>query len=177
MGEWVWSAFPLLRRGRGFRHRIVGPLEGRVLEIGFGHGNNFDHYNGGVESVWAIEPNPVGFQEASHRARRAVPPIHMIRAVAESLPFSTATFDAEARRVLKPSGTLRLLEHVRAPEAPLAWLQDRLTPPWTQLTGGCHLNRDTATALQQAGFQIVRQRRQLRGMVLEVEAHPCAQTS
>jgi len=45
------------------------------------------------------------------------------------------------------------LEHVRSPDSqPLARWQDRLERPWGWVAGGCHPNRDTARALETAGF-------------------------
>ena len=61
---------------------------------------------------------------------------------------------AEVRRVLKPGGVLRMLEHVRSRRPVTAWLQDRTQPAWTWLTGGCHPNRDTEAAVAAAGFVV-----------------------
>jgi SAM-dependent methyltransferase len=60
---------------------------------------------------------------------------------------------AEARRVLRPGGRLIVLEHVRG-SGGLAHWQDRLTPLWSRLIPGCHLGRDTAAAIERAGFTI-----------------------
>lgn len=60
---------------------------------------------------------------------------------------------AEARRVLRPSGRLIILEHVRGRGSLARW-QDRLTPLWPRLIPGCHLGRDTAAAVERAGFRI-----------------------
>jgi ubiquinone/menaquinone biosynthesis C-methylase UbiE len=47
----------------------------------------------------------------------------------------------EMYRVLKPAGRLLFVEHGRAPQPNVRWWQDRLTPVWKRLGGGCHLNR------------------------------------
>jgi small GTP-binding protein len=60
---------------------------------------------------------------------------------------------AEARRVLRPGGALRLLEHVRTRGVRGA-LQDLVQPAWTRLSGGCHPNRETEAAVERAGFRI-----------------------
>ena len=62
---------------------------------------------------------------------------------------------AEARRVLRPGGRLIVLEHVRGSGSLARW-QDRLTPLWSRLVPGCHLGRDTAAAIERAGFAIQR---------------------
>jgi len=48
------------------------------------------------------------------------------------------------------------VEHGRAPDPNVAWWQDRLTPYWRRLGGGCHLNRAMATLIEGAGFQFER---------------------
>ena len=93
----------------------------------------------------------------------------MRREPAEVLPFADATFDfvistlvlctvrdvpqalAEARRVLRPGGELRFMEHVRA-EGLLGRVQDAVQPVWGWCAAGCHANRRTEAALRDAGF-------------------------
>ena len=59
---------------------------------------------------------------------------------------------AEVRRVLKPSGRLLFVEHGRAPDGSVAKWQDRLTPIWKRLAGGCHLDRKIDQLVEDAGF-------------------------
>jgi SAM-dependent methyltransferase len=61
----------------------------------------------------------------------------------------------EARRVLRPGGTLRFYQHVRADDPRLARWQDRLERPWGWLAGGCHPNRDVVAAIAAAGFRVL----------------------
>ena len=61
---------------------------------------------------------------------------------------------AEVKRVLRPGGQLRMLEHVRSRIPWQARLQDTIQPLWTCMAGGCHPNRDTETAVERAGFRI-----------------------
>ena len=61
---------------------------------------------------------------------------------------------AEIRRVLKPAGRLLFAEHGRATEAAVARWQDRLTPLWKRVAGGCHLNRKPDDLIRSAGFRI-----------------------
>jgi ubiquinone/menaquinone biosynthesis C-methylase UbiE len=61
---------------------------------------------------------------------------------------------AEIRRVLKPEGVLLFAEHGRAPEIGVARWQDRLTPIWKRVAGGCHLNRKPDDLMESAGFRI-----------------------
>ena len=45
-------------------------------------------------------------------------------------------------------------EHGRAPDAAVARWQERLTPFWKPLAGGCHLNRDIPALIRAGGFRI-----------------------
>jgi hypothetical protein len=59
-------------------------------------------------------------------------------------------------RVLQPGGRLLFVEHGRAPDRNVVWWQDRITPFWKRIGGGCHLNRPIATLIEGAGFQFER---------------------
>ena len=56
--------------------------------------------------------------------------------------------------MLRLGGKLVFVEHGRAPEPRVQWWQDRLTPAWRRITGGCHLNRDVADLLHRNGFDV-----------------------
>jgi ubiquinone/menaquinone biosynthesis C-methylase UbiE len=152
------------------RARLVGDLEGDVLEVGAGTGFTLPHYRKAGRIV-AVEPDPSMARPLRERAGTAPIPVEVIDAAAEELPFADASFDhvvcalvlcsvrdpdralAEIRRVLKPSGSLVFLEHVRGGGRLARW-QDRLTPLQSRLFDGCHLNRDTANAIERAGFRL-----------------------
>jgi hypothetical protein len=55
-----------------------------------------------------------------------------------------------------------MLEHVRARGRLTARVQDLVQPLWTRLTGGCHPNRDTETAVEASGFVIEAETRRAR---------------
>jgi len=59
----------------------------------------------------------------------------------------------EMRRVLRPEGRLIFVEHGRSPDQTVARWQDRLTPLWRRVTGGCHLNRPIDHLLRAGGFE------------------------
>ena len=159
---------------RELRHRLLSGLRGRVLEVGSGDGRSFEHYPAGVESVLAVEPDPLARAAAAERARAAVVPIEIVAGTAESLPGPDGAFDAvvvmgvlctvpgpaealrEIRRVLRPAGELRFWEHVRSTHRLFRALQragDRLF--WTRALGGCETSRDTEHAIEAAGFGMV----------------------
>lgn len=60
----------------------------------------------------------------------------------------------QMKRVLKPNGRLIFIEHGRAPDSRVATWQDRLTPVWKRVGGGCHLNRKIDALLMESGFAI-----------------------
>jgi ubiquinone/menaquinone biosynthesis C-methylase UbiE len=62
----------------------------------------------------------------------------------------------EMRRVLKPSGELLFIEHGLSPDPAVRRWQDRLTPVWKRIGGGCHLNRPIRKLLEETGFRIER---------------------
>jgi ubiquinone/menaquinone biosynthesis C-methylase UbiE len=128
--------------------------------------------------VVAVEPEPTLRRRAARAARKAGVPVRVRTGNAEHLPFDDGTFDtavtslvlcsvpdpsralAEIRRVLRPGGELRFLEHVKAGNGVLLRLQQALDATvWPPLAGGCHLTRDTENAIKAAGFEIARIRR------------------
>jgi len=167
------------RAGAGaHRDESLAGLAGRVIEVGAGTGLNFGRYPHSVTQVIAIEPEPRLRARASRAARRAPVPVRVIAGLAERLPAATASFDAavvslvlcsvadqdralgELMRVIRPGGELRFYEHVRAREPRLARWQERLDRwLWPRIAGGCHLARESAAAIADAGFEIERCRR------------------
>jgi ubiquinone/menaquinone biosynthesis C-methylase UbiE len=161
------------RLGPALRPRLQGDLRGHVLEIGAGTGASFAYYPPEAHVV-ATEPDPHMMRRAERRlARLGRASIELRAASADALPFDDASFDhalsslvlctvpdqsralAELRRVLKPNGTFRFLEHVRNDESTF-WggVQDLITPVWRWLGAGCHPNRRTGRAIEEAGFRI-----------------------
>lgn len=154
-------------------HRVylAGTARGRVLDVGAGTGINFGYYPPEAEVV-GVEPDPYMFRRAQARADRLGRQIKLLADGAEQLPFPDGSFDAavatlvfctiadperalgELRRVLRPGGQLRFLEHVRAKTPGWRRFQDAITPVWSRFGGGCHPNRDTVGAIERAGFQI-----------------------
>ncbi len=57
------------------------------------------------------------------------------------------------KRVLKSSGHLLFVEHGRSRDSRVAAWQDRLTPIWKIIGGGCHLNRRVDALIGSTGFQ------------------------
>ena len=60
---------------------------------------------------------------------------------------------AEARRLLKPGGSLFFMEHGLAPEPNVQKWQHRITPLWNKIAGGCNLNRNIEELILSGGFE------------------------
>lgn len=162
------------RRLVPIRERLLAAARGRVLEIGIGSGLNLPFYPRDVEAVIGLDPSPSLLARARREATWARSPVELRRSAAEALPLDDQSVDtvvatwtlcstpdvaaalAEIRRVLKPGGRLLFAEHGRAPEPRVAAWQDRLTPLWRRLAGGCHLNRPIDALIGAAGLRIDR---------------------
>jgi SAM-dependent methyltransferase len=157
-----------------FRQRVIGAAKGRVLEIGAGTGANLPFYRAEVTALLAVEPAPKLVAMAKRASRRASMPVSFIEASAEAIPLDAQSVDtvvttwtlcsipqaatalAEMRRVLRPGGGLLFVEHGLAPDVGVRRWQDRLTPVWRCVCGGCHLNRPIDLLIEGAGFRIDR---------------------
>jgi len=171
--------YPRMARGmdRGgmaeHRSALLAGLTGEVIEIGAGSGANFAHYPTGVTRVLAVEPEPHLREIAQNAAERAPAPVEVVDGLAERLPAGDDSADAvvcalvlcsiadpdpvfrEIRRVLRPGGEFRFLEHVRADTPGMARVQRFIDATfWPRIAGGCHTGRDTTAAMEHAGFTI-----------------------
>jgi len=166
------------RGGAEHRTALLEGLQGRVVEIGAGHGLNFAYYPQGVTHVLAVEPEPRLFALAQRASESSPVPVQVTRALAEALPVEDASFDAavvslvlctvadqaaalrEIRRVLRPGGELRFYEHVVSERPAAARIQRALDATiYPPLAGGCRCARDTRAAIRSAGFAIEREER------------------
>jgi len=156
---------------RELRHGLVANAGGRVLEIGAGTGLNLPHYNGSLESLVLTEPQAPMLRRLQRKAHEQAPHAQVLRAPAEDLPFEDDSFDTvvttlvlcgvddqpralrEARRVLRPGGSLLFLEHVREDDPGFARFQDRMN--WlNRLVVGCDCNRPTLGTIEATGFTV-----------------------
>ncbi|KAB2346953.1 class I SAM-dependent methyltransferase [Actinomadura rudentiformis] len=152
------------------RADLLGPVTGRVLEVGAGTGENLAHYRSAAEVV-AVEPSPTMRGRLHDKLDDSSSPIEVVDAVGERLPFPDGSFDAvvctlvlcmvpdldgtltEIRRVLKPGGRLVFFEHVRG-EGLRGSIQDLLTPLMRRLLFGCRPNRRTLERMRSLGFEL-----------------------
>jgi len=151
---------------------------GKILEIGAGTGLNFVHYPPDAHGV-ATEFSREMLRIASTKAKPAS--VQLLQNRAEDLPFKNHSFDAafatlvfcsvehpalafaELRRVVRPGGTIVLLEHVR-PRGILGPLFDLLNVFTVRLFAD-HVNRRTAAMVAEAGLEVIDVKSRLLGII------------
>ena len=149
---------------RDERRKLLASAEGVTLELGAGTGLNLEHYPEAVTRLVLAEPDEHMRRRLARRADEFAPAAASVDAGVDALPFAEATFDTavvtfvlcsvpdqeaalrELARVLKPTGRLLFLEHVRSDDPRLAKWQDRVRPLYNLV--GCNPNRDTLAALE-----------------------------
>ena len=154
------------------RAEVCEGLRGDVVEVGFGSGLNLPYLPSEVQGVWAVEPSGTATKLAAKRIAAASVPVQVVGVDGAHLDLPDDRFDSalstmtlctipdvtgaleELRRVLKPGGAFHFADHGHAPDPKVAHTQDRFTPMWMRVAGGCHLNRDIVTLVTDAGFAI-----------------------
>ena len=159
-----------------YRQRLLSAAEGRILEIGVGSGHNFRYYSERANHVIGLDPSPklLSMARETIRSQAFLFPVELLQASAEAIPLRSGSLDtvvttwtlctipnvtsalAEMCRVLKPDGRFLFVEHGLSPDPAVRRWQDRLTPIWKRISGGCHLNRAISQLVQDAGFRIDR---------------------
>ena len=155
---------------RRHKRRVFADLPRTVVELGSGVGANLRYLPTGSTLI-ALEPNPhmhrrlraaaerrgVHLDLRERGAERTGLPGHSVETVISSLVLCTVTDPAEVlaevRRVLRPGGTFRFVEHVAArPGTPTRRLQRAMRRPWGWTFEGCSCERDLTASLRAAGF-------------------------
>jgi ubiquinone/menaquinone biosynthesis C-methylase UbiE len=163
---------------REWRAEVTEGLTGRVVEIGFGSGLNVDLYPRDVELILAVEPSTVSRRLSARRIARSPVPVTHVGLDGTALPLEDKSCDSalctftlctipdvrqalgEVRRVLKPGARFHFLEHGLSPDPRVAAWQRRIEPVQMRLAGGCHLTREPAELVTEAGFTLDRVTRQ-----------------
>ncbi len=155
------------------KRRVFAGLPREVVEIGPGVGANL-RYLPAVGTLVAIEPNRYMHSRLHAAARRhgvqldlrgstaeqTGLPDHSVDTVISSLvlcsvqdPVAVLT---EIRRILRPGGTFRFVEHVVARSGtPTRAAQRILRRPWAWTFEGCSCERDLEHSVRAAGFESV----------------------
>lgn len=154
------------------------PGTARILEIGAGTGLNFIYYPDNALGV-ATEPSREMLRLAAEKRRPSG--VMLLQSSAEALPLKNGSFDAafatlvfcsvkspaevfaELRRVVRPGGTVLLLEHVR-PNGLLGPVFDLLNLLTVPLFDD-HFNRRTADQARAAGLEVLRVEKSMLGII------------
>ncbi len=158
------------------RAQLLSGARGRVLEVGAGTGANLPWYPSGVAELDLCEPDPRRRRHLERRvASRPWPFGVAVHAAGSEGPFPSDSYDmvvstlvlcsvpdpeaaaAALRAVLADGGRVVYLEHVHAGGVP-GRLQSLISPAWSRVGGGCHLDRPATAALRACGLAPVEQR-------------------
>lgn len=152
------------------RQRLLNPVHGNVLEIGFGTGLNLAYYPTKIEKLTTVDISS-GMNRRAQR-RIADSPIKLENCVlnGESLPMERDQFDCivstwtlcsiaqvdqalkEIRRVLKPEGKFFFIEHGLSPDPQIQRWQHRLNPIQKVIGCGCRLDRNMKDIIVSQGW-------------------------
>jgi demethylmenaquinone methyltransferase/2-methoxy-6-polyprenyl-1,4-benzoquinol methylase len=152
-----------------WRGETLSGLKGRVLEVGVGTGRNLEYYSSNA-LVTGID-NSEGMLDKARKKAKGIQNITLYPMDAEHMDFPDNTFDyvvttfvlcsipdpvkalKEMRRVLKPSGELVAIEHMRSKSPLIARIEDLINPIMFFLIGD-ELTRNTVENIKKAGFTI-----------------------
>ena len=177
--------------GQAMRVALAHELRGDVLEIGTGTGPTLKLLAGNpnVTSFTGIDLSEGMLDHARQVTPRPDVPISLRTMNAEQLDFPDASFDTvttsltlctvpdpalalrEMARVCREDGRIVLLEHVRAPNRVIAWLQGKLTPLQVRMLG-CHFDRPTDQLVRDLGFTVERDDSRFFGIFHLIVAQP-----
>jgi len=176
------------KRYRPLRPLMFQGLSGRILDAGVGTGRNFPFYPPGA-TVVGIDISPAMLTEAERRLKEATAPVELLGMDVTRLDFPDASFDAavatflfcvledelqipglrELGRVVKPGGSLRLLEYVR-PSGLWRRFLARLWEPWIAWAYGASFDRNTEAYIRPAGLELVEARFVVDDLIKLIEA-------
>lgn len=168
------SMGPYLERSlRSRKQRVFAGLPATVVELGSGVGANLRYLPDGATLV-AVEPNRYMHARLRDAAARQGVRLDLRERVAEETGIQDGSVDtvisslvlcsvhdpdavlAEVRRILRPGGTFRFVEHVvAAPGTPTRAAQRLFRRPWGWTFEGCSCERDLEQAVRGAGFESV----------------------
>lgn len=153
-----------------YKSKFLTGLDGTVVEIGPGTGENFPYFSATVQWI-GIEPNVFMHRYLEKAAARYGFEADIRVQSAESLELEDKSADSvistfvlcsvgeqrvalqEIKRVLKPGGRFIFIEHVGAPAGTATRrMQRAVRPVWRFFGDGCHIDRDTAQVIQDTGF-------------------------
>jgi len=168
------------------RKKLLRRVHGNVLDVGIGTGKNLRYYSRRC-SITGIDYSLAMLAVAEKRAEELGRKARLIEGDAERLPFKKGEFDCvvdtlglctypnpvkalkEMKRVCKKEGRIFLLEHGRSSNGVLRWIQEKVRKKQLERLG-CHVERDIAKSVKQAGLEIMSVKRRFFGVFYIIEA-------
>jgi ubiquinone/menaquinone biosynthesis C-methylase UbiE len=171
-----------------YRDARFGDVSGRVLDVACGTGTNFPYVPASADLV-GIDVSPAMLEKARGRLERLGRDGEVRRMDAAALAFEDDRFDAvisalstctfpepvaalrEMERVVRPGGTIRLVEHGRSSVGPVARFQDwRADAHYAKM--GCRWNQDPRALVEAAGLDVRDVSTGMLGIVTTFEIAP-----
>lgn len=171
---------------RDGRRWVCSQAQGRVLEVAVGTGLNLPAYPKGTH-LTGVDLSPAMLERARQRAAETGVEVALTEASATELPFPAASFDtvvcslalccipddrravAEMHRVLKPAGSLLLLDHIISNNFAIRMGQRLLDPAMVKFAGDHQLRRPLHL-VREAGFTVTARDRYSLGMIERLAA-------
>ncbi len=168
----VMNALMDTKETRRVRSEVCAPLQGEVLEIGFGTGLNLAHLPAAVTKLTAVDPLLRGREIAAGRLAASTVPVEFVGLDGQRLAVDDQSVDAalstwtlcsitdpaaavsEIARVLRPGGKLHFVEHGRARDPKVERWQRRLNGVQQRMACGCSLTYDMAAVVGDGGMDI-----------------------
>jgi len=158
-----------------WRKKYFSPLEGKILDVGIGTGNNIGYYGDHVEVI-GIDFSKKMLERAKRKLTESGKNNIALRLMdVESLDFADNLFDyvitssvfcsvpnpvkglIEIKRVLKPEGKILMIEHVLSKKRFIAFLEN-LFNPLVRFITGVNINRDTGQNIIKSGMKIIKEK-------------------
>jgi ubiquinone/menaquinone biosynthesis C-methylase UbiE len=160
------------------RKRLCGeidqrlPIGARVLEVGVGTGKNIPYWPEN-KLMTAVDLTPEMLKQAIKKAQALdkqskieVDDVQALDSSSNSFEGAAASFVfcsvpdpvlglEELKRVVRPGGTIVLLEHVRSETVVVGKIMDLLNPIIVRIVGA-NINRDTVQNVRRSGLDIER---------------------
>lgn len=186
----IWSQQP--QEIAAMRVQMLESCYGKVLELGAGHGLNIGSYPYPVHEIVMCDQSQTLLDKLHFRIpKTAYPKYGTVRDRAERLEnFKDGEFDCvvdmfglchyrdpvmalrQMQRVVKPTGSILLLEHGRTPYPPVNWVLDYFSDRHTAHTHGCKWNQPLAEYFKEARLIVREMEQHHYGTTYWVVAHP-----
>lgn len=160
------------RSATELRKQIIPAAEGSVLEVGIGSALNLPFYSPRVKHLYGLDTSPELLTMTGRKTAAVLFPVELLNQTAEKIPLPDESVDTvvttwvlcsirnavaalkEMKRVLRVNGHLIFVEHGLSPDPRVQAWQNRITPIWRRVAGGCCINKKIDALIGGAGFTI-----------------------